>query len=485
MARKYSQLKSRYPYLNNMAGVTITPPFFSGGIDEDINVFIRRFPGFLDGVNINPVGNQGGRALGMLRSCLQGEAGEWYDEFILGKNWKLTNIFDNHGQAGMGALRGRTMAQMLASNSFRPHSLASTFANIAGNNAVTVGGANARMIPAEAFEEDWTNAGGEPTDDPVNVLAGNNNPIVLNGIHIGQAISYLKNHYPTVLEERRKIHFGNLEQGDESIKEFYRKLKHYGDLLHFGNEIIEHHFFKGLSPENQIEVERIGADKSIEELVKSLERVEKRKAEMKLGLTKRTKVANTYQNQPQVQPQLESHSSEASNYRPSPSGYTQEDVNRLIKNATEKIAQDFQAQIRDLQSKIPTVPVKLPDASEEISNTWADILKIPEVKSYLHPGLPENYKEKEGLNVFQRAEARAKAIREYTNKDKRHNERIADRIAERLEEQKLDKEINTILPQLFGNLSTRDTDDMDTSNLVREIATDDDEYTLQLVRKKK
>ncbi|CAG8533670.1 33216_t:CDS:2, partial [Racocetra persica] len=41
--------------------------------------------------------------------------------------------------AGMGALQGRTMAQMNTSNSFRNPSIAHDYTNIASNNAVTGG----------------------------------------------------------------------------------------------------------------------------------------------------------------------------------------------------------------------------------------------------------------------------------------------------------------------------------------------------------
>ncbi|CAG8625270.1 6828_t:CDS:2 [Diversispora eburnea] len=39
--------------------------------------------------------------------------------------------------AGMAALRARTMAQMVTSNSFRNPSIAHDYANVSGNNAVT------------------------------------------------------------------------------------------------------------------------------------------------------------------------------------------------------------------------------------------------------------------------------------------------------------------------------------------------------------
>jgi len=122
------------------------------------------------------------------------------------------------------------MQQMYGINSFRLHSLASTFANIPGNNAVTVGDLDARMIPAKAFDEDLMNSGGEPTDEPANVFVGNNNPIVIPGIHIGQAIHYFKNNYPTVLEEKRKIRFANLVQDNEPIREQIKKIWFFAEL---------------------------------------------------------------------------------------------------------------------------------------------------------------------------------------------------------------------------------------------------------------
>ncbi|CAG8833894.1 18524_t:CDS:1, partial [Racocetra persica] len=50
---------------------------------------------------------------------------------------ELHNIFANHDQAGMGALQGRTIAQINTSNSFRNPSIVYDYANTAGNNAVT------------------------------------------------------------------------------------------------------------------------------------------------------------------------------------------------------------------------------------------------------------------------------------------------------------------------------------------------------------
>ncbi|CAG8799675.1 26736_t:CDS:2, partial [Dentiscutata erythropus] len=87
-------------------------------------------------VAIDPLANRD-QAFGIFRGCLSGRALDWFDRKILGKNWEVHNILANHGQAGMAALRARTMAQMVTSNSFRNPSIAHDYANVSGNNAVT------------------------------------------------------------------------------------------------------------------------------------------------------------------------------------------------------------------------------------------------------------------------------------------------------------------------------------------------------------
>jgi hypothetical protein len=459
-----------------MAGVTLKPPEFAGGVDEDVNIFTRKFQGFLAGININAtVIADRVRALGILRSCLTKDAGEWFDENILGKNWMLTNIYDNTTTNTTANLQALTMAQMNGTNSFRLHSSGAVFANRLGNNAVTVGDLVARMLPPRAFEEDWTNSGGEPTDEAPR-FAGNtagNLPIILPGIHLGQVIFYLKNHYPTVLEERRKVQFGNLDQGNDPVKTFYEKVKRYGRLLNFGDEVITHQFFRGLSPDNQLEVERIGSEKPVTELVKNLEKVEKRKSEMKLGLSKRTGGIDY-----QAQAQPTSHK---------PSGFSPEDVDRIVKEATEKITQKFQVQIQELQAKIPSTsaqpftnpdqnnstPIRDPIAPPSTLQTEEHHSDYKTNKFLYDLGLVDSntWNRLYPNEPFQRAHSRAK---------------IANRIAERLEQRELDKEIAS-LSNRINTLNINDPDAMDT-NLTHgiETATDDDyEYTLQVVRKKK
>ena len=54
-------------------------------------------------------------------------------------------------------------------------------------------------------------------------------------------------------------------------------------MLGFQNIVVEDQFLRGLSPDNMLEVDRIGADRALGEIVDALEKIEKRKAEMRLG----------------------------------------------------------------------------------------------------------------------------------------------------------------------------------------------------------
>ena len=65
-------------------------PIFSGDPDEDVKLFLDLFRGYLAGLGIDPtdaVGNPPGwrRSLGLLRGCMGGPAGEWFDQHLTGK----------------------------------------------------------------------------------------------------------------------------------------------------------------------------------------------------------------------------------------------------------------------------------------------------------------------------------------------------------------------------------------------------------------
>ena len=67
----------------------------------------------------------------------------------------------------------------------------------------------------------------------------------------------------------------NLEiQGNDSIRDYYRKVTKYGRMLGFQNNI-ENQFLRGLSPDNMLKVDRIGANRSLEEIVDALEKLKR------------------------------------------------------------------------------------------------------------------------------------------------------------------------------------------------------------------
>ena len=150
-----------------MAVVTVGTPIFTGGPDEDVRRHVELFTGHIHGLGINPAdvaGNPSGmqRTLGLFRASLSGEAGQWHDDTFLGKHWELHNLLDNHGQANWGALVGRTMQQLVASNSFRNGTDAHTYATTPANNATTL--ANSTILPDYGLIQDWEPLGGRPTD---------------------------------------------------------------------------------------------------------------------------------------------------------------------------------------------------------------------------------------------------------------------------------------------------------------------------------
>ncbi|CAG8491622.1 6017_t:CDS:2 [Acaulospora morrowiae] len=298
-----------------------------GNHDEDIDIFISRFSAYLAGIDVNPVGVARDRAFGILRGCLSGSALDWFDRKILGKRWELHNILANHGQANIAGVQGRTMAQMNNTNSFRNPSIAHTYANVPANNAVTVGNS---MVPAEAFIEDWRLAGGRPSDRPVNAVnAANNNPIIFDNIRIGQALYWLKNEYPTVLSEKRNLVFGSLAQGDDPLGVFYSKLRKYGKMLNHDEEQIKGQFLRGLSSDLEDDAERIGTEQPLEDLFTTLERIETRRLEKRLGLVSKI---------PQSGYKPSSKSREK-DYYSSDTGMTEANVRNLVKSIMSEQSQ--------------------------------------------------------------------------------------------------------------------------------------------------
>ncbi|PKB97108.1 hypothetical protein RhiirA5_433716 [Rhizophagus irregularis] len=102
-----SQPSTKY----DMATVGIATPIFYGRKDEDLNLFINNFLGYINTVGIDLLDDASVppgwvKAMGVLRSCMRDEAARWFDAELTGKNWKLLSIqLVTAANGGAGATR--------------------------------------------------------------------------------------------------------------------------------------------------------------------------------------------------------------------------------------------------------------------------------------------------------------------------------------------------------------------------------------------
>ena len=421
-----------------MANVTLGMPIFSGDPDEDVELFLDLFRGYLAGLGINPADNAGNptghsRALGLLRGCMRGPAADWFDRELTGKNWELYNVFENHGQANWGALVARTMPQLTGTNSFRAGSPIDVYARVGANAGVTL----AQRLPPAGLDQNWTQLGGRPTDRPISaiVAGGGANPLVIQ-LRVGCAIQYFRENYTTVLRERREIRFGNLTQGNDSVRDYYRKVTKYGRMLGFQNNVVEDQFLRGLSPDNMLEVDRIGANRPLGEIVDALEKIEKRKAEMRLGLTNRStqqEIISKTITPVQVPPVS---AQEPVITKPvTAQEITHDQMNQLLKAQADNLTNTFQAQIQALQDKISQQSQPAPKPSrkyvedyegdnpfdDDYGRTWS----FEEImgKDYKQPPKPNKLLKE--FAIYNRAMAKARRAKYDQKIDK-----LADKLAD-------------------------------------------------------
>ncbi|CAB4374319.1 unnamed protein product [Rhizophagus irregularis] len=370
-----SQPSTKY----DMAAVGIAAPIFHGREDEDLNLFIDNFLGYINTVGIDPLDDAGAppgrvRAMGVLRSCMRDEAARWFDAELTGKNWELSNIrLVAAANGGAGATRRafRALAVPEVANglhvgTYLPGSDADAFSRIAGNVAVTVGDA---FFPSRAdivrtnfkVEEQWRRAGGRPTHQPVNGLGNHggpfnaavqNQPIVLQGILLDQAFMHMRTNFPTIVEERLQIRFSNLyqEQG-EPVRSYYKRVERAGDIVGYNRIMVTDQFYRGLLPENVIEASRIGAA-PLNILIDRLSDLKRRKGEMFYGLQRRQGIEKAKKEElagytHPVTPH------EGAVIQRSTDVITQERLQELLKAQAEELTKNFQAQFKQLQVSKP------------------------------------------------------------------------------------------------------------------------------------
>ncbi|GET62503.1 hypothetical protein GLOIN_2v1790588 [Rhizophagus irregularis DAOM 181602=DAOM 197198] len=197
-----SQPSTKY----DMAAVGIAAPIFHGREDEDLNLFIDNFLGYINTVGIDLLDDAGAppgrvRAMGVLRSCMRDEAARWFDAELTGKNWELSNIrlvATANGGAGATRRAFRALAVPEVANglhvgTYLPGSDADAYSRI---------GVNA-----------WRRAGGRPTHQPVNGLGNHGGP------------------FNAAVQNQPIIRFSNLyqEQG-EPVRSYYKRVERAGDI---------------------------------------------------------------------------------------------------------------------------------------------------------------------------------------------------------------------------------------------------------------
>ena len=97
---------------------------------------------------------------------MEGDARDWYESKIKGKNWELQNILDGIGVATIRLFRAMNNGAIagLNANQFRgqTHTL---HGNAGAVNTIT---GQSFILDETVWEEDWSIAGGHPTDLAVN-----------------------------------------------------------------------------------------------------------------------------------------------------------------------------------------------------------------------------------------------------------------------------------------------------------------------------
>src|SRR5437868_5701002 len=283
---------------------------------------------------------------------MRGRILEWFDDEITTKqNWELVNLTNGTGQANLVAVNGRNAGQISADG-------LNEALGQAGNAIVKLGAVEG------PWDEDWRIAGGRPTNLSVNAPnAGNGTTVVVAGIRFGQAVWWLKTHFPTVEEELRDMMYGTITKGDMTIDKLYRKIVRIGRRANYRPEELRRKFLDTLPLPWLEKAEDIGEHLPLPELYKKLYEIELRR----IARHKRDRISDP----------LVSQRASQQIYEPSPvsasqqQGISLEDMQKAIQNAlaqqkTEN--QTFAKKVTELQSQMhQQAQVSAPQTVEQVT----------------------------------------------------------------------------------------------------------------------
>ncbi|GES81414.1 hypothetical protein GLOIN_2v1778046 [Rhizophagus clarus] len=326
-----------------MAG--IPHPYFDW--DDSIPDFFAQLRLDLQNWGIDPAGagaNGRAQAIGHLRACMRGRTLEWFDEKITTKqNWELQNLLDGTAQATLQGINGLN-ADAIGVNGINE-------ANGQPGNVIV------KLRAVEGlWDEDWRVAGGRPTNAVPNAPnAGNGTPTVVAGIRFGQAVWWLKTHFPTVEEELWDMMYGTITKGDMTIDELHRKIVRIGRRVNYKPEELRRKFLDALPLPWLEKAEDIGEHLPLDELAKKLYEIELRR----IARHKRDRISDPLVSQRASREIYEPSSISA----PQQQGISLEDMQKAIQNALaqqkteyqsllEKQKSDFQSQMAQ-QTQVP------------------------------------------------------------------------------------------------------------------------------------
>lgn len=468
-----------------MATVAVGLPTFD--LDADLERFISLFLGHLNGLGINPLTENDGpptsrdRALGLLRACMKGRAAEWYDQHILNKNVKLRNILVRIAHGNEGNFKGLALNHAnCAAGDFLGQALITRNAN--------PGNVDPHVWPdytLTVHDNVWqTVANIEFTNENLNHIIAAGGAVIAGGAGAGlpyviparlcHAFAKMRRDLPQQQRARREIKFVNLIQGDLPIRDFYEQVRHSGQLLGFGREIVAHQFYRGLNDENTLEAQRLRDDRDVEQLVDDLERLEQTKAEM--GALSRRKTSYYLDPPKETKTPQEPVTLQAS-----------AGVEQLLKQQAEF----FQKQIQDLQKSIQQRPIQQRPISSASSIQKTPVVKKPPVQ-YDSEYMPEDWYDPSSPDeIYMYENPDVKPLSDEENRQffshliesqKRKERELAKRIARKLRQAK-DKREDRELAQAMRDLTLDDNSmDIDVVRGQKLELEEDDDGNIYVVR---
>src|SRR5207248_8080420 len=159
------------------------------------------------------------------------------------------------------------------------------------------------FIPDETiWEEDWSIAGGRPTDLAVNAPnASGGGTIVAPGLRAGQVFHEFRTAYTTITAEKSKVAYQSIIQGKDSVTRFYSNLRRMVKLAYptlpaiNQEELVRQQFLQGLSRENQVEARHIGLENLTSAILKKLEEIERYRTDVSLPAPLSTPISSIQQ----------------------------------------------------------------------------------------------------------------------------------------------------------------------------------------------